>query len=387
MSFVKVLLVIVLTVIFLIFVAQHAYYVDLNFFGMTYKVPLFVIILLSFSAGFLFPTLYFLVRDIKQSGFTKGIINGIYQLARGYPQKAQGELLGSAKKNEAVAWLVVKSFTERGELQKVESLRLKADMGLVDSSIGSRLLKSGEYEKAKGYFLSALSKDDANLSALKGLRDISFLEKDLEVCIKYQEGVLKLCEKWEKETQRKILSEVLTYASEYLPEKRKDLLEKALDIHRSFYVQALWIKYLLEKGDVKEAKKQIEKTFSTNTHNEVFAILSQNEEHLTKIMDIIKEKEDSIDPDVLARIYIKLHLFTQLRPLLERVSKPVKLMALVSESHKDTDKMCGEVVEELFKPWICSCGEGYNNYQPLCERCLTWGKIALRGIKDATGHK
>ena len=387
MNFLKVLFIVILTILFLIFVAQHAYYVKLNFLGITYEVPLFVLVLVSFAVGFLLPALYFLVKDIRQTAFTRSITRGISYLARGYPQKAEGELSKVSRRNEEVALILLKAIAERGEIYRGEEVDIKRDAGFVDAFLGLKLLRYRDYEKAKGYLLSALSKDSSNLLALKGLRDISFLEKDLEACIKHQESVLKLCEKWEKETQKRILSDILSYASENLPEQRKDLLEKALDLHRSFYSQAMWIKHMLEKEDVKEAKKQIEKAFTMGVHNQVLAVLSQNEEHLTKIMDIIKEKEELINPDVLARIYIKLHLFTQLRPVMEKLSQPIKLMATAFESHREMDRGCGEMLQELYKPWVCSCGESYNNYLPMCEKCLTWGNITLRGIEDATGHK
>jgi len=383
MNFIKVIVAIALIVLFLVFVAQHAYYVQLNLFGMTYQVPLFVIILISFAVGFILPALYFLVKDVKHSSFRKSLMKGISHLARGYFQKAEGELLSASKKIEEVALITIKAIAERGEIHRVQELSLSREKGLVDAILGYYLLKSKDYQKAKESFTSSLSKDPYNLTALKGLRDISFLEKDMLTCISYQEKVLKLCEKWEKDLQKRVFAEMLAYASEILPEKREEFLKKALDTYKTFYTQAIWIKYMLEKGDSKEAKKQLDKAFSEGTQNEVLAILYQDEEKLTKIMDFIRERQESINPEVLVRIYIKLSLFTQIKPLLDKVSQPLKLIALSSESHRDIDKTCGDVLQKLYRPWVCSCGEVYNSYVPLCERCLTWGNIILRRTDDA----
>jgi uncharacterized integral membrane protein len=382
MNFIKVLVAVAFIVLFLVFVAQHAYYVQLNFFGMAYQVPLFVIILFSFSLGFILPTLYFLIKDIRQSKFRERLMNGISHLARGYFQKAEGELLSASKKREEVALITLKALVEKGEIYRAQELKFNRERGLVDALTGYYLLKAKDYQKAKESFLSALSKDPHNLTALKGLRDISFLEKDILLCVNYQEKIIKLCEKWEKDMQKKVFSEVLAYASEILSENREELLKKALDAYKTFYTQAIWIKYLLEKGDVKEAKKQLDKVFSVGIQNKVLAILHQDEERLTQIMDIIREKQESINPEVLVSIYIKLSLFTQIKPLLDKVSEPLKLIAISSESHRDLDKTCGEMLQKLYKPWVCSCGESYNSYVPLCERCLTWGNIMLRGVED-----
>lgn len=382
MNFIKVLVAVALIVLFLVFVAQHAYYVQLNFFGMVYQVPLFVIILFSFSVGFILPTLYFLMRDLRQSTFRKNLMNGISHLARGYFQKAEGELLSASKKREEVALITLKALVEKGEIHRVQELKFNRERGLVDALLGYYLLKAKDHQNAKESFLSALSKDPSNLTALKGLRDISFLEKDVLLCVNYQEKILKLCEKWEKDLQKKVFAEVLAYASEILLENREEFVKKAFDTYKTFYTQAIWIKYLLEKGDLKEAKKQLDKVFSMGIQNEVLAILHQDEEKLTKILDIIREKQESINTEVLVRIYIKLSLFTQIKPLLDKVSEPLKLIAFSSESHRDIDKTCGELLQKLYKPWVCSCGESYNSYVPLCERCLTWGNIMLRGVED-----
>lgn len=382
MNFIKVLVAVALIVLFLVFVAQHAYYVQLNFFGMVYQVPLFVIILFSFSVGFILPTLYFLMRDLRQNTFRKNLMNGISYLARGYFQKAEGELLPASKKREEVALITLKALVEKGEIHRAQELKFNRERGLVDALIGYYLLKAKDYQKAKESFLSALSKDPSNLTALKGLRDVSFLEKDMLLCVNYQEKILKLCEKWEKDLQKKIFAEVLAYASEILSENREEFVKKAFDTYKTFYTQAVLIKYVLEKGDVKEVKKQLDKVFSTGIQNEVLAILHQEEEKLTKIMDIIREKQESINTEVLVRIYIKLSLFTQIKPLLDKVSEPLKLIAFSSESHRDTDKTCGEILQKFYKLWVCSCGESYNSYVPLCERCLTWGNITLRGVED-----
>lgn len=385
MNFIKILLIVALTTAFLIFVAQHAYYVNLNFFGSTYSVPLFVIILFSLALGFLLPTLYFLVREVKLKGFIKDVRSGVLNLFNGYPSKAERDLSGPSKKEEWVSLLLAQALLQKDGMGKLEELRVMSVGGSLEALLGSMLLKGREYQKAKDLFLSSISKNPANLRALRGLRDLSFLEEDLQWCIEYQQRVVKNCEKWEREEEKRIMAEVLSYASEKLTNRRKELLERAMDTKRSFYVLANWIQYLLEEEDTKEAKKQIERVFDANLQNQVFMVLSRKEEHLAKLIDVLRERGNHLQPDVLARLYMRLNLLTQLKDMLDKLPEPLKLMALTMESHRDADRLCNEVVSDLYKPWVCTCGEYYNYYVPFCERCFSWGNIKLRGNEHVDG--
>ncbi len=387
MNFIKILLIVALTIAFLIFVAQHAYYVNLNFFGSTYSVPLFVIILFSLALGFLLPTLYFLVREVRLKGFIKDVGSGVLNLFNGYPSKAERDLSGPSKKEEWVSLFLAQALLQKDGMGKLEELRVMSVGGSLDALLGSMLLKEREYQKAKDLFLSSISKNPANLRALRGLRDLSFLEEDLQSCIEYQQRVIKNCEKWEKEEEKRIMAEVLSHASEKLTNRRKELLEKAMDTKRSFYVLARWIQYLLEEEDTKEAKRQIERVFDANLQNQVFMVLSRKEEHLAKLIDVLRERGNHLQPDVLARLYMRLNLLTQLKDMLDKLPEPLKLMALTMESHRDTDRLCNEVVSDLYKPWVCTCGEYYNYYVPFCERCFSWGNIKLRGNEHVGGPR
>ncbi|MFN3813028.1 MAG: DUF1049 domain-containing protein [Aquificaceae bacterium] len=385
MNFIKVLLIVILTVAFLIFVIQHAYYVNLNLFGSTYAVPLFVIILFSLALGFLLPTVYFLVREVRLRSFIKNVGLGVLNLFNGYPSKAERDLSGPSKKEEWVSLLLAQALLQKDGIDKLEELGVISTGGSLDALLGSMFLKGRDYQKAKDLFISSISRNPANLRALRGLRDLSFLEEDHQACIEYQQRVLKQCEKWEKEEEKRIMAEVFSHASEKLANRRRELLEKAMDTKKSFYVYACWIQYLLDEEDIKEVKRQIEKVFDANLQNQVFMVLSRREEHLANIIDILRERGDHLQPDVLARLYMKLNILTQLKDMLDKLSEPLKLMALTMESHRDVDRLCNDVVSGLYKPWVCTCGEYYNYYVPFCERCFSWGNIKLRGNKHVGG--
>jgi tetratricopeptide (TPR) repeat protein len=88
------------------------------------------------------------------------------------------------------------------------------------------LLKLHHIEESQKKFERIIEQEPENLLALKGLRDINFLKGNLKDAVELQERVLKNCEKWEREHQKKIMAELL--ASLYITSKDVDHAEKPL---------------------------------------------------------------------------------------------------------------------------------------------------------------
>ncbi|RME09612.1 MAG: DUF1049 domain-containing protein [Aquificota bacterium] len=378
MSVVKLLILIALLIIFLLFIAQNAAYVEVRFFYITYSIPMFVLLLSSFALGFLFPSLYFLLREAVIKRRLHGLEVGLKELSRGYLGRAERLLLSAGKSLEAVRWLVAEIMGEQGRLEELRSFN-----GASSASVGEIMLKEGRLQEAEERFLQALSRDAENLRVLKGLRDVNALKEDWEGALEYEEKVFDLCERWEREKQKGVRAEIMTML--YLKKGEERLIEKALDLNPSPFVYSVYIRHLLSQDRLKDARKSWEKVFSLGYQEEVLWNLLEDEEGLTKLLPVVEAKAESIDPNILSMVYIRLNLFSKARSLEDRLKAPLKALLYSSQSHREQDRYCLHSLKELLRPFVCSCGRAYNTYRPLCAGCMKWGEIKFRRELDAGG--
>lgn len=379
MSAIKLLILVVLLITFLLFIAQNSGFVEVKFFYTTYQIPMFVLLLFSFALGFLFPSLYFLLREAVIKRRLNGIEEGLKELSRGYLSRGERILSSIGRSFDSVRFLLVEILQKQGRLDE-----LKDFDSIASATVGDAFLKEGRVQEAKEKYNQAISADPENLRALKGLRDVYAIEDDWEHALEYQEKVLKLCEKWERETQKRIKAEIM--ATLYLKKGDEKLIEKAIDLNPSPYVHSVYIRHLLSQNRLKDARKNWEKVFSLGYQEEVLFNLLEDEEGLTKLLDAIEAKAESIKPDLLSLVYIKLNLFSKAKSLEDKLTMPFKALLYSSQSHREQDKYCLQSIKELLKPFVCSCGKAYNAYIPLCTGCLRWGEIKFRRDLDAGRH-
>lgn len=368
MNLIKILLALSLVVLFLLFIAQNAGYVEISFFHTAYKLPLFVLLLLSFSLGFFIPSLYFIFKEVGLRRRLKGVDQGLKELSRGYINRAEHLLEGPAKSLQGIKSILAKLMIEQGRMEEAKTL----DPSLVCQA----LLKEEKFQEAEEELKKVLSQDGENLKAIKSLRDLYSLQDRWQEALEYQDKVLDLCERWEKEKQKRIKAEIL--AMLYQKEKEEKFIEKAIDLYTTPFVYAIYIKYLLSKDRTKDARKQWDKVLSLNYQEDVLWNLLEDQATLTKLLDILESKKDMISPDALAVVYIKLNLLSKAKELEESLSYPIKALLYSALSHKEQDKYCLTSVKDLLRPFVCSCGKAYNIYYPLCSGCLTWGEIKIR---------
>lgn len=376
MNIIKILIAIAILVLFLLFIAQNSGYVEVSLFYTAYKVPLFVLLLFSFALGFLIPSFYFIFKEALLKRRLYGIEHALEELSRGYINKAERLLSGPARSLRGVNSVLASLLLKQGKVEEAKAL----DPGLV----GEALLREGKAQEAEEEFKKALSQDAENLRALKGLRDVYALQDGWQKAFEYQEKVFDLCERWEKEHQKKIKAEIL--AEVYLREGEEKFIEKAVDLYATPFVYAVYIKHLLSRDKVKDAKKYWEKVLSSNYQEEVLWNLMEDQAILTKLLDLIEAKVDIISPDTLAMVYIRLNLLSKAGELEESLSDAFKALLYSALSHKDQDKYCLSSIKDLLKPFVCSCGKAYNIYHPLCSGCFTWGEIRMRRAFHAGGR-
>ncbi|MCS6957466.1 MAG: lipopolysaccharide assembly protein LapA domain-containing protein [Aquificaceae bacterium] len=370
MSLLKVLVALSLLVLFLLFIAQNASYVDVSFFYTTYRLPLFVLLLLTFAFGFLFPSFYFLLREASLKRRLNNIEEGFKEWSRGYLNRAEKLLLYPSRHYVGLRSFLAQILWKQGK--KEEALSMDS---YTLALLGEMLLKDGR-EEAEEKLKETLAKDEENLRALKGLRNLYALRKDWELALEYQDRILQLCEKWEKEKQKRIKAEIM--AEVYLKGGGEKFIDKAMDLQTTPFVYSVYLKHLLSQNRTKDVRKVWEKLFSLGYQEEVLWMLLEDQEVLTKLLDLIEAKTDFLSADTLAMIYIKLNLFSKAKELEDKLSNNIKALLYSTLSHREQDRYCMESIGELLKPFVCSCGKAYNRYLPVCAGCFEWGDVKLR---------
>jgi len=364
LKFIKLIFLILLIALFLVFVFQNALIVEISFFNYKGYTPLFVLVLFSVFLGFLFAFLYFMPREWSLRRIVGDLKEGVERLNKGFFLKAEQSFQGNP---------LMETFACYGAYEREDINEL---LSLSSPLCALMLLKLHHIEEAQEKFERIIEQEPENLLALKGLRDINFLKGNLKDAVELQEKVLKNCEKWDRETQKKILAELL--ASLYITSKDGDHAEKAFDVYRTPLTYSARIIAYADSGKERDSIKLFEKSFEDGLHNQILMILLRKEALLTKLMDIIERRKDQINTIVLALVYLQLGLFSKVKPLLEGLPDYYRTLAVSSSSHREEDRMCAKILEESLKAWECVCGTRYKEYTPMCTNCLRWNKIELK---------
>jgi uncharacterized integral membrane protein/tetratricopeptide (TPR) repeat protein len=364
LRFIKLIFLILLIALFLVFVFQNALIVEISFFNYKGYAPLFVLVLLSIFLGFLFAFFYFMPREWSLRSVVGDLKEGVERLNRGFFLKAEQSFQG----NPLTETFACYSAYEREDINKLLSLS--------SPICAFMLLKLHRIEESQEKFERIIEQEPENLLALKGLRDINFLKGNLKDAVELQERVLKNCEKWEREHQKKIMAELL--ASLYITSKDEGHAEKAFDVYRTPLTYSARILAFADSGKERDAIKLFERSFEDGFHDQILVILLRKEALLTKLMDIIERRREQINTVVLALVYLRLGLFSKVKPLLESLPDYYRTLAISSLSHREEDRMCARVLEEALKAWECVCGTRHKEYTPMCANCIKWNKIELK---------
>jgi tetratricopeptide (TPR) repeat protein len=303
-------------------------------------------------------------REWSLRRIVENLKEGVERLNKGFFLKAEQSFQGDP---------LMETFACYGAYEREDTNKL---LNFSSPLCALMLLKLHHIEEAQEKFERIIEQEPENLLALKGLRDINFLKGNLKDAVELQERVLKNCEKWERENQKKIMAELL--ASLYITSKDGDHAEKAFDIYRTPLTYSARILAFADSGKERDAIKLFERSFEDGFHNQILTLLLKEEALLTKLMDIIERRRDQINTIVLALVYLRLGLFSKVKPLLESLPDYYRTFAISSLSHREEDRMCAKILEESLKPWECVCGTSYKEYTPMCANCIKWNKIELK---------
>ncbi|MEN3033755.1 MAG: LapA family protein [Aquificaceae bacterium] len=358
----KFILSVVILIAFLVFVAQNTNYVELKILNLTYQVPLFLMLLLSFGVGFGLPSIYF---SLKQGIISKRL-RRISKIDEGF---LRGELTTAAGGD-----LVSLKILAKGEGLKVS----------VDDKRGDALrTRIGLYtrdQEVKTLINRLKKQEDMSINSLKALRDESALRESWEESLEFQKKLFDICEKWEKSTQREILG--LLYAYCFWKSGNEIFLSGASAYAEGPYIMAIQARKAGLEGQEKELRKIVEKASSAGFGDWLIFSNLDNQRVLAGLVDV---GHLNATPEALALAYIKLHMPSKAQELSQDCSERVRLCIALANSHKDSDALCLKYILEGIKPFICRCGREYNFYRPFCESCLSWDTISLRRGENAFG--
>jgi len=346
----------ILFLAFLLLVVLFTYYnpqeVELRFLNYSLKTYLFLSLILSFIGGFLLAYLYSELKHLRACRQSKRFKDALIELWTGRYAEAEAEL--SKVLEEEVVPLYLQALERLG---KEPSLYLqKYNLGIAETALARRLFKE-DRNRAKALLEGALGKNWGNLEARRLLRSIYFLEGEFDKGIELQRSLVEDSERRLREEEKSVLASMLAEArgEEALPEIEKlPLTPSSLAL-------------LVSSKDLK--RKYLPKMFELGLQNEVVLILTERNLLSLELVEVVEDRKKEMSQSVLAVLYVSLGIRDRLEDLKENLPPPIKVITLK-----------GLEGWECVSLWECSsCGKDYRRYAPMCENCLSWNKLKVKG--------
>ncbi|ADC89664.1 hypothetical protein Thal_1032 [Thermocrinis albus DSM 14484] len=367
MKILKLILLSLLILVFLVFTLQNSGFVEISFWGTKGYVPLFLLVLSSVALGVLLPALYFVPKEFflrrKLSSLedvATAMKTGFYQRVRKMSEGKGGAAYTFFK---AEASYRMEDLDDLVTTEDPYALALAVRLGYPDRAI----------DKLSA-FLEGETKD---LNLLKACRDAFFSLGDIEKAVEAQKRVVGLCERWEKDRQRAILAELM--ALQALNTNSLSLAEKAVDTYRTPYSMAVLLRLLSQSERTKDLRKTFDKVLELGFQNDVLFMVMEDEKTLIKLMDVLREELEALDPNVAALLFLKLNMPSHVEKVKDKLNPTVSLLADTYFSHREQERKCATILQELYTPWVCVCGRAYRRYSLMCSSCGRWLKIRYVG--------
>ncbi len=358
---------IVLFVAFLLFALLFAYYnlesVKLSFLNYTYELPLFLLVFVSFIAGFLIAFFLGEIRGLGLRRYAERVRRGLAYLWRGYPSRAETEL-SKILNREEVFPLFLKALKGQGRRPSGDLQRYSG--GIAETALAEEIFRE-DRDRAKDLLEKALGKEWGNLRARRLLRGLFFLEGEGEKALELQRSLASDCERSLRDEERKVLASVL---AEVEGESALSELEKLPPTPVSLAL-------LSSVPDQKRRRKNFSRSFGEGVHNEVLMILVERNALTPEVIELVEDNRDRFNPQVLALLYMDVGMYEKLEGLKAQLPEPIKL---VVDLGTEGGTACQKSVRSLLRIWEClSCGREHRSYTPVCPGCLEWNKLRVKG--------
>ena len=347
----------ILLVISVVFLALLAYYnlerVSLNFLFFSLEAPLFSLVGGSFAVGFLGAYLLTAVSKGSLARKYKALERGLYNLWRGYPQKALSELEKVSKVEEFLP-LYIKASKEANDFRPVYLEEFKK--GIAETLLAQERLRVS-LEDAVDLLEKGLGKDLKNLRAKRLLRDLYFIKGEHKKAFDLQRDIISESEKKLKDREKRVLTSLAFWAGLEAELSPKDI--KPTAVYWAFKVPEL-------------KPKDLKKILEDEEAPQIVAISAERNKVSPALVEEIQKKEESMPSLALALVYLSIG---RLPKVLEILSG--ELAPFISENLKTEDI---KALIKLYKPWVCSnCGREYAEFSPVCKGCFEWNTFKVKG--------
>ena len=336
-----------------------AYYnlneVELRLPGSSIKLPLFLLLLISFVLGFILSYLSTEFRFMGARRYGDRMRRGLRDLWTGRYARAETEL-SKLLESEEVVPLYMNALDRLG---KEPSLYLERyNLGVIETVLARRFLRR-DIKRSKGLLEKALGKNWENLEARRLLRSVYFLEGELEKSLDLQRSLVRDSERELKEEEKRVLASMLSETKG----------EEALQEVEKLPLTPSSLALLIVSGDRKKRKKYISKMFQLGVQNEVVLILTERNGLSPELLETVEERKERFSKVVLAFLYASLGMQERLESLKESLPKPIR--TFITGDAED---------RECIMLWECSeCGKEFGRYTPVCGNCLSWNKLKTKG--------
>jgi uncharacterized integral membrane protein len=354
---------VVLFVVFLILALVFAYYnmqeVRISLPRYSLHIPLFLVVMVSFSLGFVIAYLLSEIRYFPLKRYRGKTEKALRLLWTGHLRKAEGLLKSLARREELVP-LYLKARREQGKAPDLDPSGYGE--GIAETSLAEGLLRE-DPKRARELLEKALGKNWENLRARRILRSLYFIEGEHQKAEDLQRAIIKDTDPALREEERRVLASMI---SETRKEKALEEVEKLPETLSSMAL-------LISASDEDKGARVFRRAVDRGEGTELLALLWERRSLSPRILEIAKEREDSFDPDLLALLYADMGMVERVEALKDRVSPPIKLL-----TERDRE-VCREVLR-ITDLWVCGvCGMGYRSYTPVCVGCLQWNRLKIKG--------
>ncbi len=360
MTAARIILFVILLILVLLFAYSNLSLVEIKLFGLKFRAPLFLILLGAIGIGVATAYGYTELKGAGLARYSKKLRNSLINIGTGRYRKAEDDLRSLLSREEVVP-LYNEVLKELGK-----SITLYYDrysLGIAETIVAESIYRE-EIDRAVDLLERAVGKNPDNLRAKRSLRSLYFIRGELEKAIDLQKDIVRNSQKEDLKREELILSEMISCSG----------TGKELDSKRG------WLCYYLSQisGDNgKRAKKVFTRAISEGIGNEVLRLAQEKGALSPHILTFVTENEDRFYPSILGLLYLQVGRRDRLEDLKENLPEPIKLLI------EEGEQIRGECFKELLgmiRVWKChNCGAELSRYSPVCENCLHWNTLRVKG--------
>ncbi len=358
MIFIKVIILVILVLLTTIFAYFNLQIVTLSFFNYSFSAPLFLIVLGSFLIGVIVSGSISLFKVKYLRPNAEKLLRALNFLWNGYISKAGKELRKIKELEEAVP-LLIETEKELGNIPHIYFQEYS--QGIAETYFAKAVWKD-DIDRAIEVLEKALGKNWENLNARRLLRDLYTIKGEFRKALDLQKGIVDRAEKELKEREKRILASLLI---------KNEMFEGIEDFPETPEVLA----YLINRNE-KKRKRYIEKAVNKGYFEETVLIMLERNLLVPEVLSKLEELRENISGAVLLKVYLELGMFDkakELRTIPEGIRKFI-------ESDMLSDKDCRDIILSYIKVWECEvCGKEFDKYSSLCDNCLSWNRLKIRG--------